>query len=377
VDSITSIDDILAADDTEISSEAWASNLSDRVEEIINRKRSSVQGRELALAIYVKILTNRYVEEQIEGKEMQLVDAFLKSIKAETSEKEVILAMKALTMTLVTSPSDTIYEAAQPLLRRTISDSVSIPIKSAAIHTLSVCTFYGGASDDEILETMAYLLEIVSSDGNYIGAGDEPAPVRTAIEEWGFLATQIEDLSEESEDTMEVFVDQLESTDPSVQIAAGENIALLYEKSYTPPEDNEALSDSDNDGQSDDSHDSKLIKRYNAYRRTDQLVHTLNGLAKLSSRSLSKKDKKSLHSNFSDILNSVENPMRGPKYQNAIDQDTGRRYGSRMNVRIHKDGIMRIDRWWKLLRLQGLKKVLQGGFVTHYENNGVVFESLP
>ena len=289
-------------------------------------------------------------------------------------------------MTLITSPSDAIYDAAAPLLKRTISDSLSIPIKSAAIHTLGTCTFYGGASDDEILENMTFLLEIVSSDGHFISAADEPAPVVTALEEWGFLATLIEDLSAETEDAMDAFVEQLASSDPSVQIAAGENIALLFEKSYTPPEENEILSDSDDDDAAGSDPDDpsaptatgpRFVKRYAAYRRTDQLLHTLGDLATLHSRALSKKDKKSLHSSFADIRNSVEHPTRGPRYQNAISHETGKRYGSRMAVRIHRDGVMRIDRWWKLMRLKGLRRVLQGGFVTHYERNGVVFESLP
>ncbi|MCJ1415089.1 hypothetical protein MMC32_001419 [Xylographa parallela] len=380
--SVNSIDEMIAADDSEAATEAWKLELVDRIEETIDRKRSSVLGREAALTAYIRILTSAYADDEIRGKEIDLVSSFLKSIKAETSEKETILAMKALAMTLITSPSDAIYDAASPLLKRTISDSASIPIKSAAIHTLGTCTFYGGASDDEILENMTFLLEIISSDGHFISAADEPAPVVTALEEWGFLATLIEDLSAETEDAMDAFVEQLASSDPAVQIAAGENIALLYEKSYTPPEENEVLSDSDDDVVADPDDDSatggpRLVKRYAAYRRTDQLLHTLRDLAKLNSRALSKKDKKSIHSNFSDILNSVENPTRGPRYQNAISHETGKRYGSRMAVRIHKDGVMRIDKWWKLMRLKGLRRVLQGGFVTHYERNGVVFESLP
>lgn len=227
---------------------------------------------------------------------------------------------------------------------------------------------------------MTYFLEIVSSDGNFISAADEPAPVVTALEEWGFLATLVDNISAETEDAMEIFIDQLGSSDASVQIAAGENIALLYEKSYSPPEENEVLSDSDDDvvtDADDPSPNSKLVKRYDAYRRTDQLVHTLSELSRLSSRSLSKATKKSLHTNFADILNSVEHPTRGPRYQNAISQETGKRYGSRMAVRIHREGVMRIDKWWKLMRLKGLRRVLQGGFVVHYERNGVVFESLP
>ena len=289
--------------------------------------------------------------------------------------------MIALAMTLITMPSETIYESVSLPIKRTISDSGSVATKAAAIHTLSTSTIYGGASEDEILENMAYFLEIVSSDGNFVEAADEGDVVTAALEEWGFLATYTEDLEDESTDAMEAFVEQLESSDPSVQVAAGENIALIYEKSYTPQEEDEDISD-DGEAMSDPEDDSapgatKLVKRYTPYRRTDQLLHTLASLASLSTRRLSKKDKKSLHSNFTDILNSVENPTRGPRYQNAVSHETGKRYGSRMVVRIHQNGVMRIDKWWKLHRLKGLRRVLQGGFIGHYEKNEVVFESLP
>lgn len=87
---------MLAAEDTEQTSAAWQADLADRMEEIIDRKRSSVQGRETTLASYVRILTAQYAEEEIRGKDAELVVAFLKSIKAETSEKESILALKGL-----------------------------------------------------------------------------------------------------------------------------------------------------------------------------------------------------------------------------------------------------------------------------------------
>lgn len=285
-------------------------------------------------------------------------------------------------MTLITSPSDLIYEAASVPLKRLISHSDSIPSKTAAIHTVGPCTFYGGASDDEILENMDFLLEIITSDGHSIASPDEPDPVTAAIEEWGFLCTLIDDMSAQSEEAMEAFAEQIESSYPSVQIAAGENIALLYEKSFKqmdPEEDSvsdypdsEILTDPDETPGAP-----KLLRLYPAYRRTDQLSHSLASLANLSTHHLSKTDKKSLRTNFADILNSVEFPTRGPKYQNAVSHETGKRYGSRMVVRIHKDGVMRIDKWWKLIRLKGLRRILQGGFVGHYERNEVVFETLP
>ena len=69
------------------------------MDEILARKGSTVQGREKCYKTYVHILTSQYAEEEIRGKEAELVVAFLKSIKEEKSEKETILAMKGATMT--------------------------------------------------------------------------------------------------------------------------------------------------------------------------------------------------------------------------------------------------------------------------------------
>ncbi|KAL9598873.1 MAG: hypothetical protein Q9219_004213 [cf. Caloplaca sp. 3 TL-2023] len=379
--STNSIDELLNGDNPDPVTDAWRADLADRIQELLDRKRSSVQGREKCLATYVRTLTAQFAEEDIRGKEAELVVAFLKSIKAESSERETILALKALAMTVVTSPSDLIYEAVASPLKRVISDSSSISSKTAAVHCLGTCTFFGGASDDEILDNMAYLLEIVASDGAFIEAQDEPAPVVAALEEWGSLSTLIDDLAGESEEAAEYFVDQLSSSDPAVQIAAGENIALLYEKSYRPLTEDDGVAEFDEVDIISDPDDipgvPKLIKNYDVYRRTDVLKDTLSDLATLNTRRLSKKEQKSLRTSFSDILDSVEYPTHGPRYQNAISQDTGKRYGSRMTVRIHKEGVMRIDKWWKLHRLQALRRVLQSGFVMHYERNPVVFESLP
>lgn len=94
VSSVNSIDEMLSADNTEISTDAWRAELAERIQEVIDRKRSSVQGRETCLTAYVRILTAHYAEEEIRGKEAELVTAFLKSIKTESSEKETVLAMK-------------------------------------------------------------------------------------------------------------------------------------------------------------------------------------------------------------------------------------------------------------------------------------------
>jgi hypothetical protein len=378
--STNSIDEMLAADDSDLHSDAWRSHLEERMEQIIDRKRSSVQGREETLASYNHMLTAQYAQEIIHHKIAELVPAFLKSIKAENAEKEVVLALKALILTLITEPSDTIYQSAHQTLQRTISDSESEICKVAAIYGLGALTFYGGASDADTDEIMAQLLEISESDGNSVGAGDSAAVVTAALEQWGFLATQVDDLEDATEQAMDAFVEQLDSSDAAVQIAAGENIALLFEKSYTPLEEDEEFDSSEEESDDEDpatKDAERMVKRYNVYRREDQLKHTLAELANVSGRHMSKKDKKSLHTNFADILNTVEYPTRGPRYSNAVSAESGKRFGSRMTVRIHRTGEMKIDKWWKLHRLQALRRILQGGFVVHYEKNEVVFESLP
>ena len=227
---------------------------------------------------------------------------------------------------------------------------------------------------------MDLFIEIVASDGHFIDAPDDADIVTAALEEWGFLATQLEEMEEGSEEPMEAFVEQLESTDVNVQVAAGENIALLYEKSYSEREEDEEAAPRDDNGDDDDGQDPtavNMVKRYTVYRQEHQLIQLLESLSKASSKRMSKKDRKSLHTNFADILNSVENPTRGPRYSTAIDAGTNKVYGSRMKVSMGAKNTVTIDKWWKLIRLKALKRVLQGGFLIHYEDNGVVFDSLP
>lgn len=249
-----------------------------------------------------------------------------------------------------------------------------------AIHCLGLAAFLGGAGEDEIKDIMTLLLEIVESDGASVDAQDNGNIVTAALEVWGLLATDLDDLEEETEAAAEAFVDQLESSDANVQIAAGENIALLYEKSHTEQEEDEEVQE----GPEDEDHPEyikgheRLVKRYQVYRNQAKLLATLDELATVSSRRISKKDRKTLHSSFTDVRNSVEKPSRGPGYSTAIDQESGRAYGAgRMKVRINRSLEVRIDKWWKLIRLNAMRRALQGGFAYHYEHNEMVSSALP
>ncbi|KAF7574450.1 IFRD domain-containing protein [Pyrenophora tritici-repentis] len=337
--STASIDDVLNSEDVDIPEDVWKTELNTRIEQITNLKRSSTDGRTESLTAYAHILMARYAKDEIEREVVQLVSSMVRSIRQETTENEAVAALKALAVTILTDDSESIYEDVSDLLKKSIQTSSSIAVKVNAIHTLGVAAFFGGAGDDEVLDIMSLFIEIIESDGASVDAQDEGNVVTAALEEWGLLATEIEDLEEETEAAMEAFVEQLESADSGVQIAAGENIALL---------------------------------------RHDKLMHTLNELAKISTRRVSKRDRRALHSSFADIRNTVEKPSRGPAYSTALDEETGKAYGAgRMKVKINRSVEVRIDKWWKLQRLNALRRTLQGGFTYHYDQNHMVSAALP
>ncbi|PNS20343.1 hypothetical protein CAC42_5793 [Sphaceloma murrayae] len=374
-----SIDEMITApEDTESSKDAWRSHLHTQIENILNKKRSGVDGREVTLAVFSRILMLRFAQEEIAGQLDEIATAVLKSATSGASDTESILALKALALMLITEPSEDLYDMLSGPIKTIIEDSQSSQAKVAAIHAMGVAAFYGGASPEEVEEIMSFLFEIVESDGVSVDAEDAGDVVAAALEEWGFLATQLEDMEDVSPEAVEAFTEQLDAGDTSVQIAAGENIALLYEKSFTELEDDEDPSEAylDSDDEEARKNRPKMVKRYTVCRQEHLMLNKLKELSNISSKRVSKRDRRSLHSNFADVLSSVEHPTRGPRFSTAINED-GKVYGSQMTVKIGRSGVLRIRTWEQLHRLKALRRILQGGFLTHYTENQVVFETIP
>ena len=358
----------------------------------------------------MEILRAHYQLDAIEGQEEDLITSFLKSTKEDYSEKETLLALKCIELTVVTSPNELIFDWVYQPLQRLISNHESIAINVAAIHTLGICTFYGGASDEGIAEVMQWLLAIVSSDGASVSALNEPSVVVAATEEFNLLCSLCDDIADQNDEFMDTFVDQLHSTNAAVKIAAGETIAHLHEKSFREIDlDEERLDDFDEDDVIENPYDPHglpmLLRLYKFSNDPDSLLELFGSLARNTSLSVhtsSRNDRKALKSAFTDIQSSVENPHHGPRFSTAIQKrettngtrgvlkdeyesdhggqvirDKDKMFGSRMYVKIKKSAFIKIDKWWKLHRLNALKRVLKGGFLTHYERNEILSESLP
>lgn len=374
--SINSIDAFLESEEfSETNLDTLKSSLATTIDEIVERKGSTVTGREDALDRYVRILISHHFGDVLYGRVEEILVALMKSVKSEASPRETQLALRAISLTAVSFESATLYDTVSGLIKRTISDSQDNSTKAAAIHALGMCLTFGGAGDDEIAEVCTFLLEVVSSDGSFVGADDNAEVVAASIQTYSFLATQLEDLEGESEDAVEALLEQLNAGSAQVQIAAGEAIALLFEKSYTPREDDD---DSENEEEGEDSGDSDgpstanidktLVKRYNAYHNASEVLERVSALASLSSKGLNRTDKKKLHQAFASVVITVEDPRAGLQTNNS----------SRMIVRIHREGEIKVDKWWKLMRLNALRRLLAGGFINHYyEGNKQVLNVIP
>lgn len=372
--SINSIDAFLETDEiNEYTTDVVREGLGTVIDQILDRKGQHNSFREGSLGTYAKYLTSHYLADIIYNRVDDLLATLTKIIKQEPSEVEVTLALRCVALTAITFDSASLYESVSSSLKRAISDSQSLPIKTAAIYSLGISSSFGGAAEEEIMEIMTFLLEIVSSDGAFVEADDSAEVVAAALNTYGFLATQVEDLEVESEDAVTAFLDQLDANDVRVQVAAGENIALLYEKSYTPREEGDESSSEDETTEDDVAGggphiQSYLIKRYDAYHNKHEVMQKVSALASFSSKSVNRRDKRTLHQTFACIESTIEDPRSGLQSNNA----------SKMVVRIHREGEMRVDKWWKLMRLNAIRRLLGAGFVNHYlEGNKQLLEAVP
>ena len=352
----------------------WAESFTEELEHLVNNnfwKNSNPQLREQALVGYARGLLARYAPESLEPFADGMVSLLKKVIKAEDTANSTVLALKGLALTMITLPSNELYENTVALVKETIVDSALVPVKTEAIHTYAILAFFGDASDDEAHQARSFLLDIVASDGEAIDALDVSEPVVAALEAWSFLVTTTKDVAIFAEDSIEIIQEQLSSSSVPVAVASGQAIALVYEMDHreAEAEANDEEQSATNDG--DDG------QRYRTYSRYDLLETRMQTLAKESGRAFSAAERKTLHSNFTDLLAGLRDPARGPRYSEIQDQESGRELGYRLKLRVAADAVATVTDWRQLVRLQALRRALRDGFRVQWEENSAVKEALP
>lgn len=97
VNSLGSVDELATIDaEFDETTTLWQEELGDRVNQIIERKKSSSAGREESLTAYIRILCAKYAKDEILPKKSELLDAFVRSLKQGKTEKEALLAAKGM-----------------------------------------------------------------------------------------------------------------------------------------------------------------------------------------------------------------------------------------------------------------------------------------
>ncbi|KAK4104642.1 hypothetical protein N658DRAFT_513495 [Parathielavia hyrcaniae] len=368
-DDITTIDTGSVSGDEDNIDYTWVERLQDRVTELQDRKRSSVQGREATLGGYNHILKHHVALRQLERSVADIMPILLKDVKNGSSEEERLRAVRAFTLTLITCPSDTIFDQALPILKSACYDAEADAeaVKVETVRALCFAVTHGGGSSNAAEEVLDFLLEIVESDGHSANAPDSGAVVSAALQAWAFVASHMDDLTIQFEAAIEAFMEQLDSSDADVQTSAGVNIALLFEWAR------------DYEADTGESFD----QQYNQHR----IMSRMGEIVRDSSKTVSKKERRNLRSNFSSIVTSLERG-KGPGYSTAgragpnphtggstTDEGEFREFGYRERIRVYNQFLL-IDTWSLHARVEVLKSLLGGGFAIHYLENPVVRDIL-
>ena len=380
------ISSVVGSDDNDdaTAGAVWTDRLKDRITELLDRKRSSAKGRETTLNAYAHLIRYHYAGEQIEGQFSELVPALLKSIRGGANYEETVAGLKALTLTILSAQSETVYDQVWNSLKGACENSDEESVKVEAIEAMSIAAMCGGGSVEGAEELLEFLIEIVESDGHSVEAPDNGRVVSAALGAWGFVASHLDDLQDQSEQALEAFTEQLDSTDVDVQIGAGRNIALLFESAREYEEESASAEDGSAPSSSWDM-------QYDQHK----LVQRMTALTRESSKAISKKDRKQLHASFNSVLTSLERG-KGPGYSTARRQaanphaggsaarsdfstdgepaEAGE-YGYRERVRVHNISIT-IDTWSLSARVEMLRSVLGGGLAAHYAENPAVRDLL-
>ena len=349
---------------------AWIERLHDRVVELQDRKRSSVQGREATLGAYNHLVKHHYAQRQLDSSVAEIIPVLLRGIKSGASHEERLRALKGFTLTVLTCPSDRVFDEALPILKAACHDAEEEDVKVESIHALCIAVSYGGGSATSADDILTFLLEIIESDGQSVSAPDSAAVVTAALQAWAFVASHMDELTEQSDAAIEAFMEQLDSSDTDVQTAAGVNIALLFEAAREYEEET---------GESSDM-------QYNQHR----IVTRMAEIVRDSSKAVSKKGRRQRRSEFASIVTSLERG-KGPGYSTAGRQGPNphkggtkteehgdgefREFGYREKIRVYNQFLL-IDTWSLHARAEMLKVLLGGGFGGHYVENPIVREIL-
>lgn len=333
----------------------WEEILDQSIEALLERKGSSQQSREKSLHDCCSCLTRHCAPARIVDRVEELSAAIAKVLQRARTERESMFCSRLLAVLVFTCSAEAgvIYEAASHQLRTAVRDFEGPAAKAAALLTLSIFTLVLG-DEEETRELLDFAQEIVENDGNTVNAPDDPVVVCAALD---VLATccGISGALEDVQLALPGCVDQLDSIDPSVRLAAGEAIALCYEVTAVDVSDEGTL---------------EAYRSDPPYEDTHRLLQLLDELATSSSKKQSKTSRREQHATFRAVQATVSDPSIGSSHAPAETVRFGGSGGTSSRC------VLYATTWTQLNRLQLLRRILGGGLQAHLRRNAAVREIL-
>ncbi|KAI8320584.1 IFRD-domain-containing protein [Martensiomyces pterosporus] len=301
-----------------------------------------VATREKALATIVRLLSHKYVGDSLEGSRMSYLDAFKRSAKSTKSERETMLAARAVALWFVNFGADVPeeYAEASELLRGLALNHKSTNVRCLALNSLGVANFISAVDYRDAAQLIRFIdasfLSVTGASGK-----TQQTPVqliRQALGTYGFLMTVVADgdarLAEQLfEESFSAHMKALAADNVEVRVAAAQNFALVHE----------SLSENAESG------------RYE-FDRQEELIATMEMMRRESSKRHGKKDKTMQKSVLRDVLRTIEEGQ-SPDLKLAF-----------------KGRSVHFDDWSRILRLHSFRSSLGGGLPIQFVANPLLHD---
>ncbi|KAG1380929.1 hypothetical protein G6F61_003626 [Rhizopus arrhizus] len=335
----------------------WFEKMNQALDNLSENRTST---REENLETIVNLFSCHHVSSHIENRLEEILGLLKKSTSKHGSVKEACLAAKATALTFVNlddiseGDGDDLYRRILPTLRNSIKDSEEVEIKMNCLQTLALIT-YTSASEIDIRLVRDYVFDFIETDGadfnvDGLSTNEKDSLMTEALKSYGILFSasfseglvDFNVLWDEVEKVMPVHEMLLESSDKDIRIAAGENIALIFEIVHI-------FTSTDENGEEYSEDEDEVEKP--EYDNMYELVRTLKDLSVESSKRRAKSDRAEQKSVFRDIVKSVEENIK-PVEELKI--------GGK---------IILFRGWGKILILNAFRRVLGQGLQHHLKTN--------
>ncbi|KAH3672719.1 hypothetical protein WICMUC_004125 [Wickerhamomyces mucosus] len=297
----------------------------------------------------------------------------LKSFLSNKSPDDAILYVRALTSFIITNidnasavfSEDRSINILSILEKRIVDDSFDIEIRQCLIYSYTslILAMYDGSGAFGVEDNLQFLTEILS---NYLAdLKTNSSLIVATIYGIGSTLTILIDhsnLNEKVEDVLEEISDVFVSSDIIDVVKSAAMLFGLGYEIYDYDDNNINEEDIDED---DDYTPLPYLNTYEIESRLDELV-------KLSSKKISKKDKREGRSLYRDVAKTVQlyssKKARLERYK-PKDKDSDREEFVLSHIKLSKSRSLAVNSWFAFFRLIQLKWVYSSGTHTQLANN--------